>query len=120
MREAVRLAVHFTTAHAWAGYVIGPTSALATVLNSTNQDAALDTYIAEHAQSIWHPVGTASMSPIGASYGVVDPDLKMKKVARVRIVDASVFPYIPSMHTAVPTYVVAERASDLIKLAWLY
>lgn len=91
MREAVRLAVHFTTAHAWAGYVIGPTSALATVLNSTNQDAALDTYIAEHAQSIWHPVGTASMSPIGASYGVVDPDLKMKKVARVRIVDASVF-----------------------------
>lgn len=118
MREAVKLAVHFATAPAWTGYVTGPTSALATALNSTNVDAALDRYIADNTGVIWHPVGTSSMSPVGASYGVVDPDLKMKKVAGVRIVDASVLPYVPSMHTQVPTYVVAERAADLIKAAY--
>ena len=91
MREAVKLAVHFTTAPAWAGYVTSPSPALAAAFNSTNVDDGLDSYIAANAQSIWHPVGTSSMSPIGASYGVVDPNLKMKKVAGVRIVDASVF-----------------------------
>jgi len=37
-----------------------------------------------------HAVGTASMSPKGASWGVVDPDLTVKKVQGLRIVDASV------------------------------
>jgi len=37
-----------------------------------------------------HAVGTASMSPKGVSWGVVDPDLTVKKVQGLRIVDASV------------------------------
>ena len=91
MQEAIKLAVHFTTAPAWAGYITGPSADLAAALNSMNVKSTLDLYIAVNVQMIWHPVGTVSMSPIGASYGVVDPNLKMKKVAGVRIVDASIW-----------------------------
>ncbi|KAF9447314.1 hypothetical protein P691DRAFT_802593, partial [Macrolepiota fuliginosa MF-IS2] len=51
-------------------------------------------------------------------WGVVDPDLLVKHVSGLRIVDASILPYIPSAHTQVPVYVVAERAADMIKSKW--
>lgn len=76
----------------WSDYVIGPTGGLAIALNATtNLDGAIDQYVTNHTGTIWHPVGTASMSPVGAPWGVVDPDLKVKKVTGLRIVDASVF-----------------------------
>jgi choline dehydrogenase-like flavoprotein len=37
-----------------------------------------------------HIVGTAGMSPRGAHYGVVDPDLRVKGIAGLRVIDASV------------------------------
>ena len=91
LRQAIKLAVNYTTAPVWSGYVMGPAPNLATALNSTNLDAALNTYIAQSANSIWHPVGTSSMSPASASWGVVNPDLTVKNVAGLRIVDASIF-----------------------------
>jgi choline dehydrogenase-like flavoprotein len=39
---------------------------------------------------VFHPTGTAAMSPKGADWGVVDPDLKVKGVEGLRIVDGSV------------------------------
>ncbi|KAJ7240993.1 hypothetical protein C8J57DRAFT_1085439 [Mycena rebaudengoi] len=58
------------------------------------------------------------MSPRGADYGVVDPDLLVKGVKHLRVVDASVMPYVPAANTHVPVYIFAERASDLIKAKW--
>lgn len=49
---------------------------------------------------------------------VVDDKLKVYGVSRLRIVDASVFPDIPGAHTQAPTYMLAERAADLIKADW--
>ncbi|KAJ7362644.1 hypothetical protein DFH08DRAFT_683711, partial [Mycena albidolilacea] len=51
--------------------------------------------------------------------GVVDPDLLIKGAQVLRIIDASVFPRIPSAHTQAATYAVAERAADLIKQMWM-
>jgi hypothetical protein len=45
------------------------------------------------------------MSPKGASWGVVDPDLRLKKASGVRIVDGSVIPYVPATHPQGPIYV---------------
>ncbi|KDR73180.1 hypothetical protein GALMADRAFT_125264 [Galerina marginata CBS 339.88] len=114
MREAVRSAERFVAAPAWKDYIIAPFGGL----ENTNTEAKLDDYIRANGNTIFHPVGTASMSPRGASHGVVDPDLLVKGVSGLRVVDASVLPIVPAAHTQAPTYIVAERAADLIKGLW--
>ncbi|KAF8159226.1 aryl-alcohol oxidase-like protein [Crassisporium funariophilum] len=111
MREAIRSARRFIAAPVWSNYTISRVS------NATT-DAELDVYIRSGASTIFHPVGTAGMSPKGAGYGVVDPDLRVKGVVGLRIVDASVLPVVPAAHTQAAVYVFAERAADLIKALW--
>ncbi|GLB39193.1 putative aryl-alcohol oxidase [Lyophyllum shimeji] len=114
MREAVKTAIGFLKAPAWSDYVIeqiGPFAGVKT-------DAQIDAYVAANAGTIFHPAGTAAMSPRASSKGVTDPDLKLKKAAGVRVVDASVFPFVPSAHLQAPVYVFAERAADLIKASY--
>ena len=85
MREALKSAFHFTTAPAWRNYVISPFG-----VNSTGSDAEIDDFIRENTGTVYHPVGTASMSPQGATWGVVDPDLTVKGLSGLRIVDLSI------------------------------
>ncbi|KAF9264090.1 aryl-alcohol oxidase-like protein [Marasmius fiardii PR-910] len=111
MKEAVRTARDFLSSAAWNGYIISAT-------NNATTDAELEFYIRNSTVAIYHPVGTAGMSPKGANWGVVDPDLRVKGVEGIRVVDASVLPIIPAAHTQAPTYILAERAADLIKATW--
>ncbi|KAK0224244.1 aryl-alcohol oxidase precursor [Armillaria fumosa] len=103
MQYAIETATRFVTSAAWDGYTIGVSS------NNTDDD------LRNGVGSFFHPVGTASMSPADASWGVVNPDLKLKGAEGVRIVDASVLPLIPAGHSQAPVYAFAERAADLIK-----
>ena len=66
-----------------------------------------------HRDVMWHACGTCRMG--GDSMAVVDSDLKVHHVNGLRIVDASVFPLIPSGNTAAPTLMLAERGADLIR-----
>ncbi|KAF5355502.1 hypothetical protein D9758_006408 [Tetrapyrgos nigripes] len=111
IREAFKAAIRFVSTPSWAGYI------LAAPANATT-DEELDEYIRMTAVTQNHPTGSCSMSPKGASWGVVGPDLKVKGIHGLRVVDASVFPSYPSAHTQAPTYFVAERASELIKKDW--
>ncbi|KAH0583235.1 hypothetical protein H2248_011115 [Termitomyces sp. 'cryptogamus'] len=111
MREAIKGASRFVQAPAWSGYLVGPAGAFADAVD----DASIDSYVANNAGTLFHPVGTSSMTPKGTSNGVTDPDLLVKKVTGLRVVDVSVLPFVPSAHTQAPAYAVAERASDLIK-----
>jgi choline dehydrogenase len=67
----------------------------------------------EFAQTLYHPVGTCRMGSDPDS--VVDADLRVRGVERLRVVDASVIPLITHGHTHAPTVLVAERAADLIR-----
>lgn len=86
MREAIRSVKRFVSAPAWDGYIIAPTGGL----ENTDTDDELNSYIRDNAADFFHPVGTASMSARNAQNGVVDPDLLVKGVAGLRVVDASI------------------------------
>ncbi|KAJ7198792.1 GMC oxidoreductase-domain-containing protein [Mycena pura] len=114
MREGLKMAKRFLTAPVWKGYILNPVGGL----ENTTSDAALDAFVHAMSTSSSHLIGTAGMSARDASYGVVDPDLRVKGASGLRVIDASVFPIIPSGHTQAPTYAVAERGADLVKAAW--
>ncbi|KAJ6573809.1 alcohol oxidase [Mycena vulgaris] len=65
---------------------------------ATASDAVLTEYIRLKLESIYHPTSTARMAPLEAG-GVVDSQLRVYGVPNLRVVDASVFPTIPSGHT---------------------
>lgn len=113
--QAIRDAFAILAAPAFEGYIASPYGPLVNV--SLTSDEELLAYVRQHGVTINHGVGTAKMSAYGADWGVVNPDLKVKGVSGVRVVDASVFPEIPECHTMAPVYIIAERAADIIKEA---
>ncbi|KAJ7048120.1 hypothetical protein C8F01DRAFT_1240356, partial [Mycena amicta] len=100
-------------AQPFAGYITAPWPPNG--LSSASTDDEVDAFVRAGAGTIFHPVGTAGMSPVGADYGVVDPDLRVKGLNGLRIVDLSVLPRIPAAHTQASAYVIGERAADMIK-----
>ncbi|KAJ7123116.1 GMC oxidoreductase [Mycena epipterygia] len=81
---------------------------------ATASDAVLTEYIRHKLQTLYHPTSTARMAPLEAG-GVVDAQLRVHGVPNLRVVDASVFPTIPSGHTAAPTMALAEMAAEMIR-----
>jgi choline dehydrogenase len=66
------------------------------------------------SMSTYHPIGTAKMGPAEDPDAVVDRELRVHGIEGLRIVDASIFPLIPSGNTHAPVVAVADRAADLI------
>ncbi|MGB5365497.1 MAG: GMC oxidoreductase, partial [Polyangiales bacterium] len=64
--------------------------------------------------SVYHPVGSSKMGAADDPMAVVDDELRVHGVEGLRVVDASIFPLLPSGNTHAPTVAVAERAADLI------
>lgn len=70
------------------------------------------TWVRRTASTVHHLCGTCRMGPRHTD--VVDPELKVRGVSRLRVGDASVFPTIPSANTAAPSMMVGEKAAALL------
>lgn len=69
-------------------------------------------YVRETAMTAYHPSGTCRMG--SDANAVVDGQLRVNGVERLRVVDASIFPLLPGGNTNLPVMMVAEKAADLI------
>ena len=74
-------------------------------------DAELARLAGDIASTIFHPVGTVKMGHNDDPTAVLDPHLRMRGVAGLRVVDASVMPEITSGNTNSPTIMIAEKAA---------
>ena len=80
--------------------------------NITSEDGLVD-YIRRTASTVHHPAGTCRMGADAAS--VVDPELRVRGIAGLRVGDASVFPRLVGGNANAPVVMVAEKAADLIR-----
>ncbi|XP_048505683.1 glucose dehydrogenase [FAD, quinone]-like isoform X2 [Athalia rosae] len=78
-------------------------------------DEYLGCYARYYTNSAYHLCGTCKMGPANDTMAVVDPRLKVYGIRRLRVIDASIIPVIPSGNINAPTIMIAEKAADMIK-----
>jgi choline dehydrogenase len=80
--------------------------------SEVRSDEQIDAYIRTRGEAFYHSVGACSMGT--GNMAVVDPQLRVRGVTALRVVDASVIPRIVSGNTNMPVIMIAEKAADLI------
>jgi len=78
-------------------------------------EAQIADFIRQHADTIYHPVGSCRMGP--GPLDVVDAELRVHGLQGLRVVDASIMPRIVGGNTNAPTVMIAEKAADLVRAA---
>ena len=81
---------------------------------AAESDAALDAFIREHAESAYHPCGTARMGAADDPSAVVDPEARVIGVDGLRVADSSIFPRVTNGNTNAPSILVGEKVADHI------
>lgn len=75
--------------------------------------------LAEHARrnsnSVYHPAGTAKIGGDDDDLAVLDPQLRVRGVGRLRVADTSVYPDMPGVNICMTVMMVGERCADFIK-----
>ena len=81
---------------------------------SVTEDADLLAYARESGNTSFHLMGTCRMAPKEDPGAVVDDQLRVYGLQGLRVVDASIMPTMPSANTCASTFMIAEKAADMI------
>lgn len=84
--------------------------------DATTDDELLD-YIHRCHNTVYHPAATARMGSVSDPMAVLDPQLRVKGVTGLRVVDASAMPKLPSVNPNITVMTMAEKCADLIREA---
>ena len=106
--EAMRVCMQIARTEPLAGFIAEPE-----LVPASDSDDDIIALARATGLAVWHPVGTCKMGV--DELAVVDPELRVRGVEGLRVVDASIMPTIPRGNTNAPTIAVAERAADLIR-----
>ena len=82
---------------------------------AVQSDDELDAYVRETGWTAHHPLGSCKMGADGDAMAVVDPELRVRGVEGLRVVDASVIPDMVGGNINAPVIMIAEKASDHIR-----
>jgi choline dehydrogenase len=85
-----------------------------TIQPVAEDDAGIDAFIREKAESAYHPCGTCKMGSVDDAMAVVDPETRVIGTGGLRVVDASIMPSITNGNLNAPTIMIAEKAADAI------
>jgi choline dehydrogenase-like flavoprotein len=102
-KRARELAFH-SALDPFRGVEIGPSLAV-------KSDAEIDAWLKKVVITAHHPAGTCAMG----TGGVLEPDLKVRGVERLRVCDASAMPDLVSAHINACVIMMADKASDMIR-----
>lgn len=104
----MQIAYRLIQAPSMASYVKSHISPSKTI----EDPADLAEYIRNESQTLYHPAGTCKMGH--DEMAVVDDELKVIGLTGLRVVDASIMPTVIRGNTNAPTYMIAEKAADMI------
>ncbi|WP_199255936.1 GMC family oxidoreductase [Mycolicibacterium mengxianglii] len=93
---------------AWVGRELAPGP------EATTDDELLD-YIHRCHNTVYHPAATARMGAASDPMAVLDPQLRVKGVTGLRVVDASAMPKLPAVNPNITVMTMAEKCADLIR-----
>ena len=74
----------------------------------------IDDFIRDDAASAYHPCGTCKMGADTDDMAVLDSELRVRGVQKLRVIDASSMPSLPSANINAATIMLAEKASDIL------
>lgn len=92
----------------WVGRELAPGP------DATTDDELLD-YIHQCHNTVYHPAATARMGSVSDPMAVLDPQLRVKGVEKLRVVDASAMPKLPSVNPNITVMTMAEKCAELIR-----
>jgi choline dehydrogenase/4-pyridoxate dehydrogenase len=81
----------------------------------SSTDDEIDDHIRNTAITLHHPLGTCRMGSEYDETAVVDPQLRVRGIDHLRVIDASVMPDLISGNINAPVMMIAEKASDIIR-----
>jgi len=82
---------------------------------AVTSDADLSTYGRAVHHTVYHPSGTCKMGAAADDTAVTDPGLRVRGIEGLSIADGSLFPTMPTVNPMVATFMIGERAADLVR-----